>query len=161
VYEDVASDEELRVVGEDPLAQLHNLIQVVDGSSVAQLLKAAENSTWGYGMQDDVFFAASLHLSEKRLAELLGCRLKDVRLWFDQAQASIFQEHIRVRPGRNSADKRWPSESEQENVWRDLVQAFKESHVSEGGKWEQLECCEEGRIEEAFAEAAADGATNV
>jgi hypothetical protein len=161
VYEDVVSDEELRVAGEDPLAQLHNFIQVVDGSNVAQLLKAAENNAWLHGPHDDVFFAVSLHLSETRLAELLGCRLKDVRLWFVQAQASIFEEHARVIPGRNSEDKRWPSRSEQENVWRDLVQAFKESHVSEGGEWEQLECCEEGRIEEAFAEAAAGGTTNV
>jgi hypothetical protein len=157
----VASDEKLRVAGEDPLAQLHSFIQVVDGSSVAQLLKVAENKTWEYGTQDDVFFAVSLHLSETRLAELLGCRLKDVRLWFVQAQASIFQEHTRVRPGRNSEDKRWPSESEQENVWRDLVQAFKESHFLEGGEWERLECCEEGRIEEALAEAAAGGTTNI
>ena len=161
VYEDVASYEELRVVGENPLAQLHNLIQVVDGSSVAQLLKAAENKTWLHRTHDDVFLAVSLHLSEDRLAELLGCSIAVVRRWFDQAQKSIFEEHVRVKPGRHSADKRWPSVPEQGIAWRGLVKAFKESHVSKAGEWEQLQCCEEGRIEEAFAEAAALGSTNV
>ena len=161
VYEDVASDEEARVVGEDPPTQLQSLIQVVDGSSVAQLLKAVENKTWPHGTHDDLFLAVSLHLSEKRIAELLGCSIAVVGRWFDQARKSIFEEHVRVRPGRHSADKRWPSISEQDKTWRGLVQAFKESHVLEAGGWEQLQCCEEGRIEEAFAEAAALVSTNV
>jgi hypothetical protein len=55
------------------------------------------------------------------------------------------------------------SVSEQDNVWRDLVQAFKDTHVRKrGGEWKQLPCCEEGRIEEAFAEAFAEAeATDV
>jgi hypothetical protein len=110
-----------------------------------------------YGDADDVFFAVSLHLSEERLAKLLGCKLGTVGLWFIQAQMSIFKEHIQVPAGQGM------SVSEQDNVWRDIVQAFKDRHVAKhGGEWKQLSCCEDGRIEEAFAEAFAEAeATNV
>ena len=78
-------------------------------------------------------------------------------MWFIQAQTSIFDEHIKVSVGHQM------SVSEQDNVWRDLVQAFKDTHVRKhGGDWKQLPCCEEGRIEEAFAEAFAEAeATDV
>jgi hypothetical protein len=157
VYADVASDRDTEVVGEDPQAQVETFIQVVDARSVAHLLKVLKAWTWAHGDADDVFFAVSLHLSEERLAKLLGCKIGAVRLWFDQARMSIFKEHVQAPVGRGM------SVSEQDNVWRNIVQAFKDRHVAEhGGEWKQLSCCEDGRIEEAFAEAFAEAeATNV
>ena len=157
VYADVASDQDTNVAGEDPQTQLENFIQVVDVRGVAHLLKLLKAWKWEHGFADDVFFAISLHLSEERLAKLLGCKIGTVRLWFIQAQTSIFDEHIKVSVGHQM------SVSEQDNVWRDLVQAFKDTHVRKhGGDWKQLPCCEEGRIEEAFAEAFAEAeATDV
>jgi hypothetical protein len=154
VYADVASDEDTNVAGEDPLAQIANFIQIVDARSVALLLRVLKSSSWMHGEADDVFFAVSLHLSEECLAKLLGCKLGTVRLWFIQAQTAIFEQHVLVNVGDSMC------ESEQDNVWRDAVQAFKNSHVrAHGGDWKQLSCCEDGRIEEAFAEAF--DATNV
>ena len=157
VYAYVASDQDTYVAGEDPQTQLEHFIQVVDARGVARLLKVLKAWQWEHGVADDVFFAISLHLSEQRLAKLLGCKIGTVRLWFIQAQTSIFEEHIKVSVGHRM------SVSEQDNVWRDLVQAFKDTHVRKrGGEWKQLPCCEEGRIEEAFAEAFAEAeATDV
>jgi hypothetical protein len=157
VYADAASDQETKVVGEDLRAQVENFIQVVDARSVAHLLKVLKASTWKHGDANDVFFAVSLHLSEERFAKLLGCKIGTVKLWFDQARMSIFKEHVQVPVGRQGM-----CVSEQDNVWREIVQAFQDRHVAKhAGEWKQLSCCEDGRIEEAFAEAFAEAeATN-
>jgi len=153
VYADVASDEDKNVAGECPQAQVESFIQLVNARNVALLLKELKAGTWINGFADDIFFALSLHLSEERLAKLLGCQTRLVRLWFIQAQTAIFKQHIKVSGGHGMCI------SEQDNVWRDLVQAFKQSHVVEqSGEWKKLSCCEDGRIEEAFAEALAANA---
>lgn len=153
VYADVASDEETWVAGEDPVVQIANFIQIVDSRGVAQLLEAVRSGTWMHGSVDDVFFAVALHLSDERVAQLLGCRIGVVRLWFVQAQMAIFKEHVQVSPRMHMQAKNWVGTSEQDNRWRDAVQAFRERHVKgDGGEWRRLPCCEGGRIEEAFSE---------
>lgn len=155
VYADVASDEETWVAGEDPLVQLANFIQFVDARGVALLLQVLRANTWMHGSADDFFFAVAMHLSDERVAQLLGCRIGIARLWFVQAQMAIFQAHVRVSTRLHSKEKDWVGTSEQDNRWRDTVKAFRERHVKgNGGEWRRLPCCEGGRIEEAFAEVA-------
>lgn len=158
VYADVASDEETYVAGEGPLIQLVNFIQLIDSRGVALLLEVIKAGTWMHGWADDVFFAISLHLSEERVAQLLGCRIGIVRLWFVQAQMAIFREHVKVTAALHPGGRKRMGVSEQDNRWRDTVQAFRERHVAgQDGKWDRLQCCDGGRIEKAFEEATRVG----
>jgi len=157
VYADVAEDQETNVAGENPLVQVANFIQLVDSRSVALLLGVVRAGTWSHGLADDVFFAVTLHLSEERVAKLLECRIGIVRLRFAQAQMAIFKEHVRVSVGTGPRAKTRPGTSKQGNMWKDIVQTFREMHaMGNGGEWKLLPCCEGGRIEKAFAEAADD-----
>lgn len=158
VYADVAEDAEEFVAGEDPVGQLEFFIQVVEPDAVGHLMRLVQDGGWEHGWGDDVLFGVALHRSDGEVAELLGCEVETVKRWFEQAEVSVFREHVRVSRGPIDGLQERVLVEEQEERWRKAVGEFRARHeIGSGGEWKRLRCCDGMRIEEAFVEANRKG----